>query len=331
MNIFKNKTIFISGGTGSFGQKCVEKLLRFNLKKIIIFSRDELKQFEMANKFREKNLRFFLGDVRDYQRLEIAMHNVDYVIHAAALKQVPAAEYNPTECIKTNVIGAENIIKSCLHNKVKKVITLSTDKAVNPINLYGATKLCSDKLFINAHHLRGNLGVDFAVVRYGNVVGSRGSVLPFFKDLLHKKKDTLPITHKDMTRFWITLEQGVSFVLKSFELMQGGEIFIPKMPSIKITDLAKSLKSNVKLNFIGVRPGEKIHETLCPQETNRDTIEFKNYFIVRPSTDFSKGRSKNYLVSSKKEKGKTVSQDFIYSSDKNQNFLKIKEIKKFNF
>ncbi len=330
MNIFKNKVIFITGGTGSFGQRCVETLLKFNPKKIIIFSRDELKQFEMANRFKNKLLRFFLGDVRDLSRLEVAMQSVDYVIHTAALKQVPAAEYNPMECIKTNIIGAENIIKSSLKNNIKKIIALSTDKAANPINLYGATKLCSDKLFINAHHLRGDLDSTFAVVRYGNVVGSRGSVLPFFKELIKNKNTSLPITHKDMTRFWITLDEGIKFVLNCFKLIQGGELFIPKMPSIKITDLAKSLKEDVKFEYIGIRPGEKIHETLCPYESSRDTIEFKKYFVIRPSTDFSKGKSKNYLSSLEKEKGKIVSDNFIYSSDKNPHFLKINEIKKLN-
>ena len=331
MNIFRNKTIFITGGTGSFGQKCVATLLKFKPKKIIIFSRDELKQFEMSNKFKSKVLRFFLGDVRDLSRLEIAMQNdVDFVIHTAALKQVPAAEYNPMECIKTNIIGAENVIKSCLKNRIKKVIALSTDKAANPINLYGATKLCSDKLFINAQHLRGEIKTVFAVVRYGNVVGSRGSVLPFFKELIKNKNNPLPITHKDMTRFWITLDEGINFVLNCFKLMRGGELFIPKMPSIKITDLAKSLKSDIKFKFIGVRPGEKIHETLCPIESSRDTIEFKNYFVIRPGTDFSKHQSENYLLSLEKEKGKLVSENFIYSSDQNPHFLKINEIKKLN-
>ncbi len=330
MNIFKDKTIFITGGTGSFGQRCTEILLKLKPKKIIIFSRDELKQFEMSNKFKDKSLRFFLGDVRDLSRLEIAMQNVDYVIHTAALKQVPAAEYNPMECIKTNIIGAENVIKSCLTNKIQKVIALSTDKAANPINLYGATKLCSDKLFINAHHLRGNIDTKFAVVRYGNVVGSRGSVLPYFKELIKNNEKSLPITHKDMTRFWITLDEGINFVLNCFSLMRGGELFIPKMPSIKITDLAKSLKQDVKFNFIGIRPGEKIHETLCPQESSRDTIEFKKYFVIRPSTDFSRGKSKNYLLSAENEKGTNVTDDYIYSSDKNSHFLDISEIKKLN-
>jgi UDP-N-acetylglucosamine 4,6-dehydratase len=284
----------------------------------------------MAEKFKNKSLRFFLGDVRDLPRLETAMQNVDIVIHSAALKQVPAAEYNPMECIKTNIIGAENIINSSLKNNVKKVLALSTDKAANPVNLYGATKLCSDKLFINAHHYRGQLETSFAVVRYGNVIGSRGSVLPYFKKLIKNNEKSLPITHEQMTRFWISLDEGVNFVLQSIERMFGGELFIPKMPSIKILDLAESLKKNFKYHLIGIRPGEKIHETLCPQDSARDTIEFKKYFIIRPNFDFSQGKSKNYLLSKSKEIGKKVSDNFIYSSDQNTHFLSVNEIKKLN-
>ncbi len=330
MNFFKNKTILITGGTGTFGQRCTKTLLKYKPRKIIIFSRDEFKQFEMAEKFNNKSLRFFLGDVRDLPRLETAMQNVDIVIHSAALKQVPAAEYNPMECIKTNIIGAENVIKASLKNKVKKVLALSTDKAANPVNLYGATKLCSDKLFINAHHYRGELDTSFAVVRYGNVIGSRGSVLPYFKKLIKENKKSLPITHEKMTRFWISIDDGVDFVLKSIELMYGGELFIPKMPSIKILDLAASLKKDFKYHIIGIRPGEKIHETLCPEDSARDTIEFKKYFIIRPNFDFSQGKSKNYMLSKSKEKGKEVANNFVYSSDKNPYFLSIAEIKKLN-
>jgi len=330
MNFYKNKVILITGGTGTFGQRCTEILLKYKPKKIIIFSRDEFKQFEMAEKFKNKSLRFFLGDVRDLPRLETAMQNVDIVIHSAALKQVPAAEYNPMECIKTNIIGAENIINSSLKNNVKKVLALSTDKAANPVNLYGATKLCSDKLFINAHHYRGQLETSFAVVRYGNVIGSRGSVLPYFKKLSKNNEKSLPITHEQMTRFWISLDEGVNFVLQSIERMFGGELFIPKMPSIKILDLAESLKKNFKYHLIGIRPGEKIHETLCPQDSARDTIEFKKYFIIRPNFDFSQGKSKNYLLSKSKEIGKKVSDNFIYSSDQNTYFLSVNEIKKLN-
>ena len=234
------------------------------------------------------------------------------------------------ECIKTNVIGAENVIKASLSNNVSKVIALSTDKAANPINLYGATKLCSDKLFTNANVLTGPKQTIFSVVRYGNVIGSRGSVLPMFKMLIENKSKSLPITDLKMTRFWISLDEGVNFVLKCFNLMYGGEIFIPKMPSIKITDLAKSLKSNINLQIIGKRPGEKIYETLCPQESSGDTIEFKKYFIIKPSTDFSKGLSKNYFFSKEKEKGKKVDDEFVYNSDNNPHYLKISEIKKLN-
>ena len=329
MNSYKNKIIMITGGTGSFGQKCTETLLKFKPKKIIIYSRDELKQFEMSNKFKNKSLRFFIGDVRDLSRLEIAMQNVDIVIHSAALKQVPAAEYNPMECIKTNIIGAENVIKSALKNKVRKVIALSTDKAANPINLYGATKLCSDKLFINAHYMRGSAKTSFAVVRYGNVVNSRGSVFPVFKNLIEKKVASLPITDIRMTRFWITLEQGIDFVIKATDMMYGGELFIPKMPSIKIIDLAKSFNKSIKFKIIGIRPGEKIHETLCPSESSKDTIEFKNYYVIRPSTDFSRNQSQNYFKNKNGEKGKKVKDNFIYSSDRNPNFLSIPQIKKF--
>ena len=330
MNVFKNKIVMITGGTGSFGQKCTAELLKKDIKKIIIFSRDELKQLEMSNKFNSKKIRYFLGDVRDSARLELALQNVDIVIHAAALKQVPAAEYNPIECIKTNIMGAENVIKASLSNNVSKVIALSTDKAANPINLYGATKLCSDKLFSNANALTGPKKTIFSVVRYGNVIGSRGSVLPMFKMLLQNESKYLPITDLKMTRFWISVDEGVKFVLKCFNLMYGGEIFIPKMPSIRIIDLAKSLKSNIKLKIIGKRPGEKISETLCPMESAGDTIEFRKYFTIKPSTDFSKGLSKNYFFSKEKEMGKKVDDEFVYNSDNNPNYLNISEIKKLN-
>ena len=331
INIFKNKTVLITGGTGSFGQKCTSQLLKKKVKKIIIFSRDELKQYEMQKNFNNNNkIRFFLGDVRDFDRLELAFRKVNYVIHAAALKQVPAAEYNPMECIKTNIFGAENVIRASLKNNVKKVVALSTDKAANPLNLYGATKLCSDKLFTNANHYSGNKLTKFFVVRYGNVIGSRGSVLPLFKQLIEEKSKFLPITHEKMTRFWISLDEGVRFVLESINLGFGGEIFIPKMSSIKIVDLARSLDNKINLKIIGIRPGEKIHETLCPAESAYETIEFKKYFVIRPSVDFSNGISKNYTKSRNGEMGKKVNENFIYSSDKNDRFLKINEIKKLN-
>lgn len=328
MKFLNNKTIMITGGTGSFGQMCTEFLLKHNVKKVIIYSRDELKQFEMSNRFNSPKLRFFLGDVRDLSRLKLSTKKLDILIHAAALKQVPAAEYNPMECIKTNIYGAENVISACIDNNVKKVIALSTDKAANPVNLYGATKLCSDKLFVNANSLSGGTDTKFAVVRYGNVIGSRGSVLPYFKSLIHKKAKSLPITDERMTRFWLTLEYGVWFVLNSINIMMGGELFVPKTPSIKITDLVKTLDKNIKYHIIGIRTGEKLHEVLCPEDSARDTIEFKDYYLIRPSTDFTKGKTNNYKTSKNNEKGKVVKSNFIYSSNTNPHFLNIKELKK---
>jgi len=282
----------------------------------------------MHNKFNNKKIRFFLGDVRDKDRLELATRTVDIIIHAAALKQVPAAEYNPMECIKTNIYGAENVINASIKNKVKKVLALSTDKAANPINLYGATKLCSDKLFINANSLVGDLDTKFSVVRYGNVIGSRGSVLPYFKDLIIKKHKSLPITDERMTRFWIHIENGVKFVLDSIDIMNGRELFISKMPSIKMIDLVKALGPNLKYHITGIRPGEKLHEVLCPAESANETIEFKNYYLIKPSIDFIKGKTDIYKKNKKGERGKYVKSNFIYSSDTNKDFLSIKEIKK---
>ena len=329
MKFLKNKTIMITGGTGSFGQMCTKLLLKQNIKKIIIYSRDELKQFEMSNKFNSPKLRFFLGDVRDRQRLELATKEVDIIIHAAALKQVPAAEYNPMESIKTNIYGAENVISASIENNVKKIIALATDKAANPVNLYGATKLCSDKLFINANNLSGGIDTKFSVVRYGNVVGSRGSVLPYFKSLIQKNVKSLPVTDERMTRFWITLEHGIKFVLNSIDMMRGGELFIPKTPSIKLTDLVKALGQNLKYHIVGIRPGEKLHEVLCPQESARDTLEFKDYYLIRPFPfDYAESRIKRYQVNQNKEKGKFVKDDFLYSSNTNSRFLSIKELKK---
>jgi len=328
MKFLKDKVVMITGGTGSFGQACTKYLIKHKVKKIIIFSRDELKQFEMDNKFNNKKIRFFLGDVRDKSRLELASRQVDIIIHAAALKQVPAAEYNPMECINTNIYGAENVISASIKNKVKKVLALSTDKAVNPINLYGATKLCSDKLFINANSLVGDLKIKFATVRYGNVFGSRGSVLPYFKDLILKKHKSLPITDERMTRFWVPIESGVKFVLDSIDMMNGGELFVYKMPSIKMVDLVKALGSNLKYHVIGIRPGEKLHEVLCPAESANETIEFKNYYLIKPSIDFTKGKTDNYKKNKKGERGKYVKSNFIYSSDTNKDFLSTQEIKK---
>ena len=327
MKFLKNKTVMITGGTGSFGQKCTEYLIRHNAKKILIYSRDELKQFEMGNKFKSSKLRFLLGDVRDKDRLKLATKQVDILIHAAALKQVPAGEYNPMEPIKTNIYGAENVISVSIENKIKRIIALSTDKAANPVNLYGATKLCSDKLFIDANNLTGSSDIKFSVVRYGNVVGSRGSVLPYFQSLIKKKVKSLPVTDAKMTRFFLSLDEGVKFVLNSIDIMVGGELFVPKIPSIKIVDLVKALDKNIKYHIVGIRPGEKLHEVLCPGESARDTLEFKNYYLIAPYSFNYPDRFKRYKVNKTKEKGKFVKNNFVYSSDTNPDFLNIKEIK----
>ena len=331
--MFNNQTIFISGGTGSFGNHFIKKLIKnYKPKKIIIYSRDEYKQFLMQEQFPASKypfFRFFLGDVRDLERLKMAMNGVDYVVHAAALKQVPAAEYNPMEFVKTNINGAENIIHAAIHQKVKKIIALSTDKAANPINLYGATKLASDKIFIAANNITGSQKTIFSVVRYGNVAGSRGSVIPYFQKLINDKKKYLPITHEDMTRFWITLEQAIDFVFMSFRNMIGGEIFVPKIPSVKIVDLAKAMAPNLKTKIVGIRPGEKIHELMCPNEYHHLTIEFKKYFKIIPSPD-NFDSEKNFLIDNLGEKGKKVSSDFEYSSGLNDNFLSINQIDKIN-
>ena len=324
----KNKTVLITGGSGSFGQKCVKILLdKFDVKKIIILSRDELKQFEMKKNFlNHKKLRFFLGDIRDLSRLNEAFFGVDIVIHAAAQKQVDTAEYNPLECIKTNIYGSENVIKASLNNGVTKIISLSTDKAVNPINLYGGTKLVLEKLFVSANNATGKRRSKFSVVRYGNVLNSRGSVVEYFLKILKEGKKELPITHKDMTRFFLTLEESVYFVLKNIFLMKGGEIFIPKIPSIKITDLAKAVNPNAKLKFIGFREGEKLDEVLCPAESYNNTIEFKNYYLIYPVINYKK--TDNYYLNILGEKGKKVSKNFYYSSNNNKAWFSINEMKK---
>ncbi|NLL52523.1 MAG: UDP-N-acetylglucosamine 4,6-dehydratase (inverting), partial [Peptococcaceae bacterium] len=281
--MLNNQTVLITGGTGSFGKKfCQIVLDKYpDINRLIVFSRDELKQYEMAQQFdNHPKLRFFIGDVRDKERLYRAMDGVDYVVHAAALKQVPAAEYNPIEAIKTNIGGAENIVNVAIDRGINKVIALSTDKACNPINLYGATKLCSDKLFIAGNAYAGGKVTRFAVVRYGNVVGSRGSVVPFF--IKCREKGKIPITDPRMTRFWITLEQGVNFVLKSFERMRGGELFVPKIPSMNIMDLAKAIAPECETEIIGIRPGEKIHEYMISEEDARNTIEYSDYFVIQP-------------------------------------------------
>ncbi len=322
-----NKNILITGGTGSFGKNFAKTVLKkLNPKRLIIFSRDETKQNEMSNDEifkKNKSIRFFIGDVRDFDRLKTAFRDVDYVIHAAALKQVPTAEYNPTECIKTNIHGAENVIRASIECNVKKIIALSTDKAVNPINLYGATKLASDKLFIAANNLTGKQKTIFSVVRYGNVVGSRGSVVPLFNELINKKKDFLPITDFKMTRFWITLDEGVAFVLKSLNDMKGGEIFVPKIPSVRIVDLARAMSPKMKLKEIGIRSGEKLHELLFSKEEANNILVYNKYFKILPNIKFyNSSLIKNNLKSKKKSLNE-------YSSDKN-NFLTINQIKKIN-
>lgn len=328
--MFNDKSILITGGTGSFGKQFISSLLKqYSPKRVIIYSRDELKQFEMQQEFNDPCMRYFIGDVRDAQRLDMAMRGVDYVVHAAALKQVPAAEYNPMECIKTNINGAENVIQAALNNQVKRVIALSTDKAANPINLYGATKLCSDKLFVAANNMAGTNPTLFSVVRYGNVVGSRGSVVPFFDKLIKNGATELPITHPDMTRFWITLEQGIQFVIQNFHRMKGGEIFIPKIPSVKITDLAQSMAPNLPLKIIGIRPGEKLHEIMCPSDDSYHTYEFDDYFMITPSINFNT-RNHDLSISGLGEQGQLVEMGFEYNSKNNSHYLTITELQQLN-
>ncbi len=327
----KDKTILVTGGTGSFGKKFIRTVLeRYPVKKVIVYSRDELKQFEMQQMFKnESRLRFFIGDVRDKERLYLAFRGVDIVIHAAAIKQVPAAEYNPMECIKTNINGAENIIEASLYTNVQRVIALSTDKAANPINLYGATKLCSDKIFVAGNNLVGDRNLRFSVVRYGNVAGSRGSVVPFFRNLINNGATELPITDENMTRFWITLEQGVQFVLNNLVRMHGGEIFVPKIPSIRIVDLATAMAPNAKQNIIGIRPGEKIHEVMCPRDDFQHTIEFDKFFIIKPSIVFS-NIDADFTTTALGEKGKLVEPNFEYNSFNNPHYLTVEELVELN-
>ena len=323
--MLNGKKILITGGTGSFGNALTSFLQKnYKVKKIVIFSRDEFKQAQMKSKFQQKNMRFLLGDVRDIDRLKLALKEIDVVFHAAALKQVPAAEYNPMEFVKTNIHGAENVVNACISQKVKKIIALSTDKAANPINLYGATKLASDKIFVAANNLTGNQNTSFSVVRYGNVVGSRGSVVPYFKELIKKKSPYLPITDKKMTRFWLTLDQGVKFVINSLNVMKGREIFVPKIPSIKIIDLAKAMAPKFKLKLVGIRPGEKLHEIMCPSQSSHLTLEYNSFFIIFPDLD-----TLNSYKRLNKSKGKNVKLNFEYSSDKNK-FSNIQEIKNLN-
>jgi UDP-N-acetylglucosamine 4,6-dehydratase/5-epimerase len=319
------KSILVTGGTGSFGQRFVRHVLEhYEPRRLIVFSRDELKQFEMAQVYSESDypcMRYFIGDVRDADRLRMAMRDVDYVVHAAAMKQVSIAEFNPFETIKTNVHGAENVVSAALAAGVKRVVALSTDKAANPINLYGASKLASDKIFIAANNLSGPMATRFAVVRYGNVVGSRGSVVPFFKRLVADGRTSLPVTDERMTRFWITLDQGVDFVLSSLERMIGGEVFVPKIPSMKIVDLAQAMLPDAQIDVVGIRPGEKLHEVMVPREDGRLTLEFDDYYVIEPA--FQYWSRDDYQ---EKHGGTPVAHEFEYSSDRNDDWLTAEQL-----
>lgn len=333
MNLNK-KNILITGGTGSFGTKFVEKVLtNFEPNKLIVYSRDEMKQLQLIDSIQKKfgseyvnNMRMFIGDVRDKERLSLATREVDIIVHAAALKQVPTAEYNPMEAIKTNIIGAQNIIDVALNNTSMRVVALSTDKAANPINLYGATKLASDKLFIAANNLVGTKNIKFSVVRYGNVLGSRGSVVPYYLELFKNKVDTYPVTDKRMTRFWITLDEATEFVINTLTRMKGGEIFVPKIPSVKITDLVMAINPNAKIKYIGIRPGEKLHEVMCPRDEYLKVVEFKKYYVITPSVLINK--KEDFLIYDN-EKGRRVSIDFEYNSLINDNYLNVDEIRNY--
>ncbi len=320
--MFNDKSILITGGTGSFGKAFTKLLLEEHKpRRVVIYSRDEFKQFEMAQIFDADCMRYFIGDVRDSQRLEMAMREIDLVVHAAALKQVPTAEYNPFECIRTNVMGAENVVRAAITNGVHQVVALSTDKAANPINLYGASKLASDKIFVAGNNLSGTVGTRFSVVRYGNVVGSRGSVVPFFRKLIDDGANHLPITDERMTRFWITLEQGVRFVMSSFGIMHGGEVFVPKIPSMKVVDLARAMAPKLPHEVIGIRPGEKLHEVMVPEDDSRNTIELKDRYIIEPA--FTWWSRDIYLVNG----GDPVEEGFRYASDNNPEWLDPERLK----
>lgn len=314
------RSILVTGGTGSFGRRFIRRLLDdAEPRRVVVFSRDELKQYEMAEEFashpRRDVLRFFIGDVRDRSRLETALRGIEYVVHAAALKQVPTAEYNPFECIHTNVLGAENVVQASLRCGVLKVTALSTDKAASPANLYGASKLASDKIFVAANNMAGADGTRYSVVRYGNVVGSRGSVVPLFKRLIESNASTLPITDPRMTRFWITLSQGVDFVLSSLNIMQGGEIFVPKIPSMRVADLANAMAPNLPHQVIGIRPGEKLHEIMITEDDSRNTIELPDRYVIEPAFKYWSRRP--YV-----ERGASpVPEGFRYSSDNNPEWL----------
>jgi UDP-N-acetylglucosamine 4,6-dehydratase len=318
MTIFDGKAVLVTGGTGSFGKQFVRTILaETQARRVIVFSRDELKQYEMQQLFpSEHRLRFFIGDVRDYQRLYRALHNVNFVVHAAALKQVPAAEYNPFEAVKTNIHGAQNVIEASIEQGVERVIALSTDKACSPINLYGATKLVSDKLFIAGNAYAGGTRTRFAVVRYGNVVGSRGSVVPFFQKLAPTGE--LPITDERMTRFWITLEQGVRFVRACFDRMHGGELFVPKIPSMRVVDLAHAIAPNAKLKVVGIRPGEKLHEEMISSPDSRRTLDMGDYYVIQPEMEW---------FPAEKLDGTPVEDGFSYGSDTNTSWLSVDELR----
>lgn len=325
--MFNNKSILITGGTGSFGKRFVSFILNnYQPRKLIIYSRDELKQFEMQQVFDAPCMRYFIGDVRDKERMISAMRDVDLVVHAAALKQVPAAEYNPNECIKTNINGAQNVIDAAIAANVSRVIALSTDKAANPVNLYGATKLASDKLFVAANNISGAKGPRFSVVRYGNVVGSRGSVVPFYRSLLEQGKSNLPVTHAEMTRFWITLDEGVEFVVKNFQRMQGGEIFVPKIPSVAILDLVESMSGTREHELVGIRPGEKLHEVMVPEEMAHHSLEFDDHYVITPAIVFFE-KNIDYKCNKIGEIGKPVEDKFEYHSGTNPHFLSVEELR----
>jgi UDP-N-acetylglucosamine 4,6-dehydratase/5-epimerase len=323
LNSLDGAAILVTGGTGSFGQAFIRHVFaKHKPARVVAYSRDELKQSDMQQVFNPPQMRYFIGDIRDRERLERALQGIDIVIHAAALKQVPAAEYNPIECIKTNIIGSENVINACLNQQVKKVIALSTDKAVNPLNLYGATKLCADKLFVAANHLSKPGGTRFAVVRYGNVIGSRGSVIPLFKKL--RKTGKLPVTDARMTRFWIRIEDGADFVDRCIGLMRGGEIFVPKIPSMKISDLASAIGPECEHEIVGIRPGEKLHELLIARDDSRQTVEFSDFFVIWPAIHL--WASEEHMTYGS-EKGVRVDETFEYGSDSNKCWISADELK----
>lgn len=321
-SIFNGKSVLVTGGTGSFGRKFIRTLLDHALpRRVVIFSRDELKQYEMDRDFQSHSnydcLRFFIGDVRDLDRLVMAFRDIDIVIHAAAMKHVPIAEYNPFECIRTNVLGAENVVTACLRTNVQKVVALSTDKAASPLNLYGASKLASDKIFVAGNNMSGADGPRFSVVRYGNVLGSRGSVIPLFRKMIKDGVSDLPITDERMTRFWITLSQGVSFVVSSLSIMEGGEIFIPKIPSMHMVDLAEALAPGLPRRIVGIRPGEKLHEVMITEDDARNSVELDDRFVIEPSLVF-------WDRSDVKKKGVSLPDGFYYASDNNPDILDAK-------